>query len=152
MGRFRSWLLSAVIHGALLVGATLPLMDRSGDAEGGDDGGMVCRFIEAPWRFDRVDHAPDVFGHERPELPRAMTEDERFKVWSGASIDRRGCGPCEEEFRTGSLCRVCTLWDMMIHKDPIYAPDPFLGRAVLPPPCSCGKCGSMTQVLKLLRE
>jgi hypothetical protein len=109
MSRFGSWALSAVIHGALLLGAMIPALAVTlGTGDGGDgESGFLCRLSEAPWRFERMDRPADVFLHERPELPRAMIDEPGFSGASG-TVQRPGCYSCDDELLTGIPCLTCT--------------------------------------------
>jgi hypothetical protein len=109
MSLFGSWTLSAVIHGALLLAAMISVLAVTLGTEDGGDGesGFICRLGEAPWRFERVHRPADVFLYERPELPRAMIDEPGF-CGASEAMSRRGCGPCEDEMRSGIPCLRCT--------------------------------------------
>ena len=62
MNRASSWVVSAVIHGALLVGAMIPIIVS---CEGTENMGMnisgdfICRVLESMVRVDKIDRPAD---------------------------------------------------------------------------------------------
>src|SRR5689334_21440357 len=101
MGRSGSWLLSAVIHGAMLIGAIIPVLASSVEIEHGSRS-FVCSIRESTWRVDRIDRRADVFTQQRPELAPAVIDDDLFSLYSKSGGLRPGCGPCHEELMTGT--------------------------------------------------
>jgi hypothetical protein len=94
MGRSSSWLISALIHGALLLGAATVALtyDVVFDASR-DSSGFQCGMRERTWVFDRIDRTPDHFQRKAPGpgTPSIANEED---IWGS----RRG-----DEFEEDSV-------------------------------------------------
>jgi hypothetical protein len=105
VNRSSSWLGSALIHGALLIGAGIPFFASYGVVRG--TGGLFgsdfeCGIREAAGRVDRIDRSKDVFHRPFPE-PRVDAPSLLEGEPSLCCYYVVECGPDEELF--GPKCR-----------------------------------------------
>jgi hypothetical protein len=80
MGRTGAWAFSTVIHGALLVGALIPLLaspERISPIRKWVGTGYFCSLGDSTWRVNRIDRSVDVFTHQLPDpwVPSASLLD-----------------------------------------------------------------------------
>ncbi len=90
------WVVSAVIHGVLLMGAAGMAYDHF-VLRDGEGSGFTCRLGDPTVRFDRVERPKDVFGGRIPSEDKSIPVD---------SYDPRGT--FEEESGRSWGCCVCS--------------------------------------------
>src|SRR5262245_28450781 len=96
--RSSSWLLSAVIHGALLVAATLPVaMAYVSDGCGSAGTNRYVVGMSGD-RIDSTNRIPELFGHYRMDPLSSIPEDDagrnEFTRWGFGPGDRDDCIGC----------------------------------------------------------
>jgi hypothetical protein len=158
MDRSGSWLLSAVIHGAVLLGALLPALSLPGSLGGkGDGSGFQVAVRESGWKVEVLERPVEFLVRKGPwPLPEASGV-EPLPDLVAADI-RPGCGPakcCGETTEIRILCGMALRCEEFARKVKLARQRREMFGFIAPRGpsecicqfrvawrhCSCGRCG-----------